>query len=150
MTVFIRGPQGCGKGIHAPIMARHFGCEQIIDDWNGTDPVPADALVLTNLEAFSPPPGATVMPFAEAMRRSGLRPFALVTDECRPALFAAQMLRINAEHLSSMEGDFPPLKAKALRIRASLLEEASTRASLLPAETQCPESSLPAPSRVSS
>lgn len=75
MTVVIHGPQGCGKGIHAPLMARHFGCEQVVSDWNGTDPVPSGALVLTSLESFDAPPGAMVLAFAEAMKQAGLRPF---------------------------------------------------------------------------
>lgn len=75
-SIVIHGPQGCGKGIHAPIMARHFGCKQIIDDWNGTDPVPAGAMVLTNLASFVAPPGATVVAFSEAMKQAGLRTFA--------------------------------------------------------------------------
>ncbi len=56
MSVIIYGPQGCGKTSNAEALAKHFGLNHIIDDgedehgnsWHPGDPVPDDALVLTN------------------------------------------------------------------------------------------------------
>ena len=37
-TVLIHGPQGCGKIRNAQALAAHFGCSQVVDDWNGRWP----------------------------------------------------------------------------------------------------------------
>lgn len=46
--VVIHGPQGCGKTTHADALARHFGCTEIVYDWDGFRPLPAGALALTS------------------------------------------------------------------------------------------------------
>lgn len=74
-TVLIHGPQGCGKTRSAQALAAHFGCSQVVDDWNGRDPIAAGSLVLTNVEdwkARALPTSRRVLPFASAMREAGL------------------------------------------------------------------------------
>lgn len=73
-VIVIHGPQGCGKTRHAQALAKHFGCDRIVDDWEGEDRR-AGTLVLTNdVEPASILPGMVVLPFADAMRRAGLQP----------------------------------------------------------------------------
>ena len=72
MTVIVHGPQGCGKTRHKAEFKRAFRCTSVVDDWNSADPLPADALALTNEE----PPFAgkvTVFSYAEACSRAGIR-----------------------------------------------------------------------------
>lgn len=66
-TTIVHGPQSCGKTRHAEALARHFGCDRVVDDWDGFSPIPAGALVLTNLSEFRHPPEADVLPFGEAV-----------------------------------------------------------------------------------
>ena len=47
--VFLIGPQGGGKSEHAAQVAKMLGLARVVDDWNGRDPVPDDALVLSNV-----------------------------------------------------------------------------------------------------
>lgn len=46
-AVIIRGPQGCGKTRNAEALAKHFGKTLIIDDWKDGEPLPDNALCLT-------------------------------------------------------------------------------------------------------
>ena len=74
-TVLIHGPQGCGKTRNAQALAAHFGCSQVVDDWNGRDPIAPGSLVLTNCEEWKSramPAARRVIPFARAMREAGL------------------------------------------------------------------------------
>lgn len=47
-SVIITGAQGCSKAEHAAALAKHYGKTRVVDEWKHGDPVPADALVLTN------------------------------------------------------------------------------------------------------
>ena len=49
MVTIIRGPQGCGKTRNAQAFAMHFGCSEIVDDWNGIFPLQSGALALTHI-----------------------------------------------------------------------------------------------------
>lgn len=64
-TIIIHGPQGCGKTRHAQAMAALFRCSQIVEDWDGRTPVPAGALVLTQLQRFTPDTDVHVYSFDE-------------------------------------------------------------------------------------
>lgn len=52
MNVIVYGPQGCGKTCHKEALARHFGANLIIDEWNGSDPLPENSMALTNIEGI--------------------------------------------------------------------------------------------------
>ena len=49
-TLIIMGPSGSGKSTHAELMMEFFKKVVLIDEWNGTDPLPDGALALTNAE----------------------------------------------------------------------------------------------------
>jgi len=63
-TVIVYGPQGCGKTNASDRLMRHFGCTELVDDWDGESPLPDGALALTNRKPV-PPVGARVVPFVE-------------------------------------------------------------------------------------
>lgn len=48
-TVYVCAPQGAGKTRHAKALQAMFGCTSIVDEWDGESPVPAGALVLSNV-----------------------------------------------------------------------------------------------------
>lgn len=50
--VILHGPQGCGKALLAPLVARRYGCTRIVDEWSGTAPLCDGDLAVTN----TPPP----------------------------------------------------------------------------------------------
>lgn len=72
MQIIIHGPQGCGKTRHADLLAQHFHCTEIVDDWSGQTPLPDGALALTNIPAipFETLNDMRVMSYAEAMRQA--------------------------------------------------------------------------------
>lgn len=52
-TFVIHGPPGCGKTLHAEAFRTLLGAEEVVDDWDGRDPLPScQALALTQV----PPP----------------------------------------------------------------------------------------------
>lgn len=57
MGVIVCGPQGCGKTTNRERIREYFGMAEILDDgeWQPGQPVPENALVLTNIEGI---PGA--------------------------------------------------------------------------------------------
>lgn len=71
-VVVIHGPQGCGKTRHAQALARHFGCEQITDDWSGHGRLEPGTLALTNATSVCLPDHATVMSLDLALRDADL------------------------------------------------------------------------------
>jgi hypothetical protein len=75
MQIIIHGPQGCGKTRHADLLAQHFHCIEIVDDWIGQTQLPDGALALTNIPAI--PLGMLtdmrIMSFAEAMRQAAVQ-----------------------------------------------------------------------------
>ena len=48
-TVYVFAPQGAGKTRNAAALCEMFGCNSIVDEWDGISPVPSGALVLTNV-----------------------------------------------------------------------------------------------------
>lgn len=50
MSIVIYGQQGCGKSRNKAALAEHFCAGQVIDDWQPGDPLPNDALALTNCQ----------------------------------------------------------------------------------------------------
>lgn len=56
-TFILCGPQAVGKTLHAAQIAAGLGCSQIIDDWNGTTPIPPGVLAITNGDFVIPPGG---------------------------------------------------------------------------------------------
>lgn len=52
MSAIVYGNQGCGKTTHQAALAKHLGLSQIIDEWNGIDPLPDNTLALTNVEGI--------------------------------------------------------------------------------------------------
>lgn len=86
-TVFIYGPQGCGKTRHADDLARFFRVDRVIDGFDWDQPVPLlNCLVLTH---DTPPVeldfARRVLSFDQAMTLAGLKhshmpPDAVITD----------------------------------------------------------------------
>ena len=54
-AIVIYGPQGCGKTMNAPRIAKHFGLTQILEDEGSRSQgqFPEDTLVLTNNSAVA-------------------------------------------------------------------------------------------------
>ncbi|MEO6518708.1 MAG: hypothetical protein ABIO17_06920 [Pseudoxanthomonas sp.] len=48
-TIIVATPQGSGKTQHASAIAARFGCNTIVEEWDGVSELPDGALVLTNL-----------------------------------------------------------------------------------------------------
>ena len=48
--VIVYGPQGCGKTLAAEQLMRKFGCESLLDEWDGSTQIPPGHLALTCLE----------------------------------------------------------------------------------------------------
>lgn len=50
MSVIIYGPQACGKTTNVEALAKYFNVDlvNVIDPWSPTDPLPENALALTN------------------------------------------------------------------------------------------------------
>lgn len=72
--VVIYGPTGCGKTRYAQVLAKHYGKEIIIDDWNGHSKKAStlDALYLTN-EDLSGTSSDHVISFHEAAMAAGIK-----------------------------------------------------------------------------
>ena len=49
MSTVIYGHQGCGKTAHKAALAAHFNKAQVIDGWTPGNPLPDDAMALTNV-----------------------------------------------------------------------------------------------------
>lgn len=48
MSIVVYGSPVCGKTTNKDALAAHFGMRIVIDDWTPGEPLPADALALTN------------------------------------------------------------------------------------------------------
>ncbi|WP_397452510.1 ATP-binding protein [Pseudomonas sp. NA-150] len=66
-ALIITGPQGSGKTTLAEQMCKFFEKTQIVDDWNGSDPLPDGALALTHGVVHFPG-SAQIMNLDEAKR----------------------------------------------------------------------------------
>lgn len=47
-TIIVYGPQGCGKTTNAEALRKHFGCDEIIDDWESDRSAKEGSLHLTS------------------------------------------------------------------------------------------------------
>lgn len=63
-SIIVYGPQGCGKTRHAELLRDFFGMSHIVDDWDCSDPIPDDALVLT---VHRPPDAPGTIAFEQAV-----------------------------------------------------------------------------------
>lgn len=63
MSLILYGQQACGKTRHGAAIAAHFGLTQVIDDWAPGDPLPTNALAITNVPGV---PGAMEYHVAKA------------------------------------------------------------------------------------
>jgi len=72
MSIIIHGPQGCGKSHHGTALAAHFGCAEIVHEWNGVEPLPDGALALTNVAPAVVDSDARVLGFDSACREAGI------------------------------------------------------------------------------
>ena len=68
-TVIVYGPQACGKTRNSEALKRHFGCNCIVDDWNGRAALRDGDLALTNAFIERKPNGAHLVSFDDAMRQ---------------------------------------------------------------------------------
>ena len=50
MSVIVYGPRMCGKTKNSAVIAAHFGCAQVVDDWAPGDALPDNALALTDVQ----------------------------------------------------------------------------------------------------
>ncbi|MEN1774081.1 hypothetical protein AAIH29_21385 [Pseudomonas aeruginosa] len=66
-TIIIAAPARAGKTRNATALAKAFGCQQIVDNWDGYSAIPSGALVLTNVEHPKIPRGARWVSWAQAM-----------------------------------------------------------------------------------
>jgi hypothetical protein len=66
-TVIVYGPPASGKTRNAAALARHFGCRQIIDDWDDSLPIERGALHLTNVTPFKVNTSCQVLTIEEAL-----------------------------------------------------------------------------------
>lgn len=77
-SVVIYGPQGCGKSLHGPELADHYGVRHILDEGldayvHKREGLPAHGhLVLCVERPRRLPPGVRVIPFDQAMREAGI------------------------------------------------------------------------------
>lgn len=62
--VIVSGPQGCGKTRFAEQLSDVFGCERIVDEWDGESELQPGDLALTNAESFRAPANATTVTVA--------------------------------------------------------------------------------------
>ena len=51
--VLVYAPHGAGKSAAAELVRRALGLSRVVDEWRPGDPVPNDALVLTNAPPMS-------------------------------------------------------------------------------------------------
>jgi hypothetical protein len=101
-TLVVFGPQGCGKTINAPAIARHFGLAQV-QEWDeiaaarGRPPKPADGVLLLCTPVDVPQlqqraPQLRFVSFAAACQAAGISdPLAAVRGR-RPATMNLQRL----------------------------------------------------------
>lgn len=57
----LTGPRGIGKTRIAPRLAASLGCTRVIDEWNGSQTLPAGTLAITNLLPKQIPAGLHVL-----------------------------------------------------------------------------------------
>ena len=72
MITIIHGPQGCGKSHRGAALAAHFGCSEIVHEWNGSEPIPDGALALTNCVPSGVRADTRVLDFDDACRAAGI------------------------------------------------------------------------------
>lgn len=65
MAIVISGPAGSGKSQHAQELADFYQCKVIIDEWCKGDPIPHNALILTQADV----PGA--IKIKDALKKIG-------------------------------------------------------------------------------
>lgn len=63
LPVVVYGPQGCGKTTNAAYLARAFVAAQVLDNWLPGDPLPPDALALSQTHGDDP----NAIPYVAAM-----------------------------------------------------------------------------------
>lgn len=70
-TIILHGGQGAGKSRIAASLAHRLGCTCVIEEWDGMQPIPLDALAMTNLRpgSFRVPSGASTLSFHQALER---------------------------------------------------------------------------------
>lgn len=68
-TTIICDPQGSGKSSAAVALMGKFRCKRLVDEWNGRDGLPRNALVMTNLLPAQVviPAGAQMLTLQEAL-----------------------------------------------------------------------------------
>ncbi|HRO60252.1 MAG TPA: hypothetical protein PK177_13975 [Burkholderiaceae bacterium] len=88
----IYGPQGCGKTRNAAALAQHFGCEKVVDDWDGTQMLTGSTLALTNVE-----PGL-IDPTYDRIAFSAV-PIPAEPRSSEPALTRSEVLELIEERL---------------------------------------------------
>lgn len=71
MTVIIYGPPASGKTRNSEALRRHYGCLQVVDDWERRDRLIPGALHLTIPEPQSLLPYVKVVSIEEALREAG-------------------------------------------------------------------------------
>ena len=67
LPLVIYGPQACGKTRNAERLKRAFGARRVVDEWVPGDPLPPDAIALTNCDGDELPPRRSIS-FSDAMK----------------------------------------------------------------------------------
>ncbi|MCQ4267375.1 hypothetical protein NAV28_09115 [Pseudomonas stutzeri] len=70
--IIIVAPQGAGKTTNAAALKEAFGCERIVDNWDGRARLEDGDLALTNCTTFEAPKRARVLSLAQAMSEAQL------------------------------------------------------------------------------
>lgn len=64
--VIVHGAQSSGKTRRGPQLMKHYGCQRIVDDWDGRAPLNDGDLALTNTEPPFSIAGARVVDIVSA------------------------------------------------------------------------------------
>lgn len=99
-TVILSAHQGTGKTTAARTIAAALGCTQIIEEWNGSDPLPDGALALTN----SPLLIAAAPTKAVVIKADSAGALDRIVKEMRPAAAAAERICADCRYF----GKFAP------------------------------------------
>jgi tRNA A37 N6-isopentenylltransferase MiaA len=65
-TVIVYGPAACGKTRNKYEIAKHFGCDTVVDEWSEDRPMIQDALHLTTMKPTETT-DATVVSFEDVI-----------------------------------------------------------------------------------
>ncbi len=93
-SIYIYGPQGCGKTRNAEHLCKHYGLTVIIDEygeWRRTVSVPKQGALVIGQTEKDGPAGITAIPFEQAMQEM-TRPVCALKGMIRPGAMCSQII----------------------------------------------------------